>query len=109
MSRRMRKRKFIILRRLPLEVIPTLDTILHMYHEEKNGNIERAMKHYIISANLGFEESMQVLWKSYSAGHITKEELEATLRAHKVAIDATKSAQRDAVEAYYRQNEAASR
>ena len=50
---------------------------------------------------------MQVLWKTYSAGHITKEELEATLRAHKATIDATKSAQREAAEAYHRQNEAA--
>ena len=32
-------------------------------------------------------------------GHITKEEYEATLRSHQAAIDATKSAQRDAAEA----------
>jgi hypothetical protein len=70
--------------------------------EGKNGNTERAVKHFIIAANLGGEESMKVLWKNYSAGHITKEELESTLRTHTAAIDATKSAQRDAAEAYYR-------
>ena len=74
--------------------------------EATNGNIERAVKHNIIAANLGLEDSMKVLWRHYSNGYITKEELEATLRTHKAAIDATKSAQRDAGEAYYRQNAA---
>jgi TPR repeat protein len=68
----------------------------------EDGNIERAVKHLIIAANLGLEESMKMLWKYFSAGHITKEDLESTLRSHKAAIDATKSAQRDAGEAYYR-------
>ena len=64
--------------------------------EGKNGNVDRAAKHFIINANLGHEESMKLLWKLYSAGQITKEDLESTLRTHKAAIDATKSAQRDA-------------
>ena len=62
-------------------------------HEADN---KRAVKHLIIAANLGFDKSMKSLWKHYSAGNITKEELESTLRSHKAAIDATKSAQRDA-------------
>ncbi len=70
--------------------------------EGKNGNYERAMKHLIIAAKLGYEESMKGLWKNYSCGTITKEELDATLRAHQSAIDATKSAQRDVGEAFYR-------
>ena len=70
--------------------------------EEENGNTERAVKHYIIAANLGYEGSMQVLWEYYSIGNITKEKLESTLRTHKAAIDATKSSQRDAAEAYDR-------
>jgi TPR repeat protein len=69
--------------------------------EENNGHIERAVKHYIIAANLGFEMSIKVLWRHYSAGNITKEDLEATLRTHQAAIDATKSSQRDAAEAKY--------
>ena len=68
--------------------------------EENNGNMERAVKHFIINANLGDEGSMKVLWKHYSAGNITKEDLEATLRTHQSAIDAMKSAQRDAAEAW---------
>jgi len=64
--------------------------------EEDNGNMERAVKHLIIAAKLGDEDSMKELWKHYSEGNITKEELEATLRTHKAAIDAMKSPQRDA-------------
>ncbi len=70
--------------------------------EGNNGNTERAVKHLIIAANLGYEKSMKELWVNYSCGTITKEELESTLRTHKAAIDATKSAQRDEGEAYFR-------
>ena len=64
--------------------------------EEDNGNMERAVKHLIIAAKLGDEDSMKALWAHYSKGNITKDELEATLRTHKAAIDAMKSPQRDA-------------
>ncbi len=75
-------------------------------YEERNGNTERAVKHYIIAAKLGYELSMKALWVASSAGAITKKDLEATLRTHKAAIDATKSSQRDAAEAIYRRNKA---
>ena len=67
-------------------------------NEERNGNIRRAVKHYIIAAKLGEEKSMKNLWDHYSLGNITKEELDATLRAHRAAIDETKSEQREAAE-----------
>jgi hypothetical protein len=70
------------------------------YIEGGNGNIERAVKHFIIAANLGDEDSMKGLWKHYSAGNITKEDLEATLRTHQAAIDAMKSEQREEAERY---------
>jgi TPR repeat protein len=66
--------------------------------EASNGNMERSVKHFIIAANLGCDSSMKLLWKHYSAGNITKEELEATLRTHQAAIDATKSPERVKVE-----------
>jgi TPR repeat protein len=66
--------------------------------EEDNGNTERSVKHFIIAANLGYELSMKVLWKHYSEGYITKEDLDATLRIHQAALDAMKSEQRDAAE-----------
>jgi tetratricopeptide (TPR) repeat protein len=67
--------------------------------EQENGKIERAVKHFIIAANLGDKDSMKALWTHYSAGNITKEDLDATLRTHHAAIDATKSEQREARDA----------
>ncbi len=67
-------------------------------YEYDNGNNERAVKHYIIAANLGHAGSMKALWTHYSAGNITKEDLEATLRTHKAALDEMKSPQREAAE-----------
>ena len=67
--------------------------------EQGYGNMKRAVKHLIIGANLGFDLSMKTLWMVFKNGHITKEDLDTTLRAHQAAIDATKSTQRDAAEA----------
>ena len=78
-------------------------------YEGNSGNTERAVKHFIIAANLGNEESMKKLWKYYSAGQITKEDLDATLRTNKAAIDATKSLQREEAEAIYQQMAASRR
>jgi TPR repeat protein len=39
--------------------------------EWNSGNTGRAVKHFIIAANLGNEVSMKNLWKCYSTGHIT--------------------------------------
>ncbi len=72
--------------------------------EEKNGSMERAVKHFIIAANLGYKKSTKALWRHYKHGNITKDALEATLRAHQAALDATKSPQREAVEAVYGEN-----
>ena len=67
--------------------------------EEKNGMMERAVKHFIIAANFGHTGAMNKLWEYYKDGNITKEDLEATLRAHQAAIDAMKSPQREAAAA----------
>ncbi len=66
------------------------------------GHNETAVQHLIIAAKLGHEESMKGLWKHYSVGNITKEDLDATLRANQAAIDAAKSEQRDAAESFQR-------
>jgi tetratricopeptide (TPR) repeat protein len=69
--------------------------------EWDNGNVERAVEHFIIAAKLGDPESMSKLWKHYSAGNITKEKLDATLRTHQAAIDATRSTQRKIADEIY--------
>eukprot|EP00984_Skeletonema_dohrnii_P025497 scaffold14678_cov75-Skeletonema_dohrnii-CCMP3373.AAC.3 len=70
--------------------------------EEESGNIERAVKHWIISANLGDDESIKELMEYFKEGFVSKDDLAAALRAHKAAVDATKSPQREAAEEYYR-------
>ena len=52
---------------------------------------------------------MKEFWKHYYAGHIIKETLDATLRSHQSAIDATKSLQREEAEVIYQQMAASRR
>ncbi len=66
--------------------------------EDENGRFERAVKHFIIAAKVGDIGSMKELWKHYSDENISKEDLEATLRAHQAALDAMKSPHRDAAD-----------
>ena len=73
-------------------------------HEGRNGSIERTVKHFIIAANLGFDESMKALWTQFKLGNITKDDLEAAIRAHEAAVDATKSPQREAGEAAFKRS-----
>jgi TPR repeat protein len=64
-------------------------------HEFRNSRIDRAVKHYIIAAKLGHNESLgQVKW-CFQRGFVSKDDYEA-LRGHQAAVDATKSEQRDA-------------
>ncbi|KAK1734939.1 Sel1-like repeat family protein [Skeletonema marinoi] len=64
-----------------------------------DGRIDRAVKHWIIAANLGDDDSIQTLKGCYARGEVSKEEFAAALRAHYAAVDATKSPQREAAEA----------
>ena len=64
----------------------------------KNGKTDRAVKHWIIAANLGDDASLNELKKGYRCGVVSKEDFAAALRAHQAAVDATKSPQRDAAE-----------
>ena len=71
------------------------------YHE---GNIERAVKHFIIAAKLGDDDSIQELKKYYEDGLVSKEDFAAALRAHHAAVEATKSPQREAAAAEKAEN-----
>ena len=70
--------------------------------EWDNGNNERAVKHCIIAANLGDDDSIQLLMENFKRGFVSKDDLAAALRAHQAAVDATKSPQREAAEEYRR-------
>ena len=74
--------------------------------EEWNaGNYERAVKHWIIAATMGDDDAIKMLLNAFKAGYFVKDELAAALRAHKAAVDATKSKQRGKAEEYVRMRE----
>ena len=73
------------------------------WHEGiNNKNSERAVKHWIIAAAQGHDGSIKELMKKFREGYVSKEELASALRAHKTAVDATKSPQREVGEQYFR-------
>ena len=65
-----------------------------------NGNHERAVKHWIISATQGCDESIKALMEAFRQGFLKKDILAAVLRLHKRAVDATKSPQRKEAEGF---------
>jgi len=78
-------------------------------HEWRNGNTERAVKHWIIAAAQGHDDPIKALMDEFrmdefrSGTSVSKDDLAAALRAHQAAVDATKSPQREAAEDYRRQ------
>ena len=69
--------------------------------------LDRAVKHFIIAAKLGDDDSLDALKKGYKKGYVSKEDFAAALRAHQAAVDATKSPQREEGEAFLRRAMAA--
>ena len=65
---------------------------------KNNGNVEKAVKHFIISAAQGEDNAIKMLMNAFKEGCLSKEELAAAFRAHKAAVDATKSPQRKVAE-----------
>ena len=63
--------------------------------EGRNGQHNRAVKHFIIAANLGFDQSLQNLKFLYKHGRLSKEDFTAALRGYQAAIAAEKSPQRE--------------
>jgi TPR repeat protein len=62
------------------------------------GRHDRAVKHFIIAANLGFDISLQAVKDYFQRGLASKEDYAEALRGYQAAIEATKSTQRE--EAY---------
>ena len=73
--------------------------------ERGNGRMDRAAKHWIIAAKLGYDVSMENINGLYKAGFVSKEDFAAALRGHKAADDATKSPQREKAAAFFKWQE----
>ena len=74
------------------------------HHELENDNTERAVKHWIIAATHGEDCAVKMLMNMFKGGFVENEVLASALRAHKAAVDATKSPERAAAEEWYRNN-----
>jgi hypothetical protein len=70
--------------------------------EQRNGRFDRAVKHYIIAANLGDDGALEQVKKNFRRGYVSKEDFEAALRGHQAAVDATKSEQREEAYAFFK-------
>jgi len=68
-------------------------------HEVSKERIERAVKHFIIAANNGHDDSIKALRELYGAGRVSRDDFASALRAYQAFADATKSPQREAAEA----------
>jgi len=78
--------------------------------EGENGRPGRAVKHFIIAAKLGDDDSLEALKEHYADGFVSKEDFAAALRGHQAAVDATKSPHREEAEiASSQQSEGGSR
>jgi TPR repeat protein len=71
-------------------------------YEGRNGRHERAMKHFIIAANLGYDRALEAVKVGFRSELVSKEDFEAALRGHQAAVDATQSEQREEAYAFFK-------
>ena len=71
--------------------------------EWRAGNWDRAIKHFMIAAGGGLNNSVKSIQKLYELGHATKDDYASALQNYQAYLDAIKRDQRDqAVAAYDR-------
>ena len=63
--------------------------------EKKDGNTERALKHFMIALSFGHNKALKGVRDLFMDGHATKEDYTRALRAHQAYLDEVKSVQRD--------------
>ena len=68
--------------------------------EDQAGNMDRALKHYMVAAGTGHNDSVKMIQLLYKAGHATKEDYTSALRAYQKCIDEIRSEQRDIAAAF---------
>jgi len=63
--------------------------------EGRAGNMDRALKHYLIAVSSGDAESLKQIQLFYSKGHATKEDYTTALQSYQTYLGEIKSKQRD--------------
>ena len=64
------------------------------------GDWDRSLKHYMISAGGGYNDSVKCIQHLYKHGHATKEDYTKTLQAYQTYLDEIRSEQRDEAAAF---------
>ena len=71
-------------------------------HDEwRAGDMERALKHYMIAVRSGCVDSLEMIKLMYSNGDATKKDYTTSLRSYQTYLGEIKSAQRDKAAAAY--------
>ena len=68
--------------------------------EKKAGNMDRAIKHYMIAARSGSNDSLINIRCLFKDGHVTKEDYTSALQAYQEYLGEIKSVQRDEAATY---------
>ena len=71
-------------------------------NEVKSGNYDRAVRHFLISAKLGYEDSVENIKEMFKVGLVTKEMYAQALRGYQDAVEEMKSPERDEAKKYYK-------
>jgi TPR repeat protein len=69
--------------------------------ENEHGRMARALKHLVIAAKLGNDDSLEALHKGFIKGIVSNEDYTSASRGHQAAIDATKSELREEAFEYF--------
>ena len=68
--------------------------------ELRAGNMDKALKHYMIAAEGGNNNALKQIQKLYSNGYATKDDYAKALRAYQAYLVEIKSTQRDKAAAF---------
>jgi len=63
--------------------------------EEDAGNIDKAIKHFMIAVRCGDNQSLEMVKEFYANGNATKEDYTKALQSYQIYLDEIKSDQRD--------------
>jgi len=69
-------------------------------YEERKGNVDRALKHYMIAVEFGYTDSLTMIKTLFMNGHATKDDYAKALRDHQAYLNEIKSDQRDKAAEY---------
>ena len=70
--------------------------------ECENGNRELAVQHLMISAKMGYEESLNEIKNMFMKGHTAKAQYAEALKGYQDAVEETKSPQREEARAFFK-------